>query len=393
MYKEYDYIIIGAGIAGCSVAHFLSKYSDSVLLIDRNSDVSQGASGAAGAFLSPLLGKPNKFKDLVTRALKFSTNYYLENITDETTNCGVVRIPKNNEDREKFESYIPYMDFPFNEEGEGYFFDIGSHVNAYGICSFLAKDVEKLFNYEVDRVKKDGVFWILQREYKAKNLILTTGADIELLEDEEYFNIRPVWGQKIDIYTTTCIDKNYHKECSVSFSRATEERDKNRVSVGATHHQFDCDVDMCNICIKGANINKTSSHAYSLDTSNSDTKKLLELANDIIDLQDVEVCDVKVGARASSVDYFPMVGKMIDSKATIEKYPHLINGSHVKDNMLLTYDNLFVLNGVGGRGFVLSPYLAYKLVENIVKNNELEEDIITHRLFKRWVKKYKLNNN
>lgn len=393
MYKEYDYIIIGAGIAGCSVAHFLSRYSNSVLLIDRNSDVAQGASGAAGAFLSPLLGKANKFKELVTRALKFSTDYYLENIEKEITNCGVVRIPKNDEDRKKFESYIPYMDFPFEEEGEGYFFPIGSHVSAYGVCSFLAKDVEKLFDYEVDRVKKDGDSWILEKEYKAKNLILTTGADIELLEDEEYFNIRAVWGQKIDIYTTTSIDKNYHKECSVSFSRFDKEKNKNLVSIGATHHRIDCDVDMCNICIKGANINKTSSHAYSIKTSNSDTTKLLELANDIIDLEDEEVCDIKVGARASSIDYFPMVGKMIDSKATIEKYPHLINGSHVKNDMLKTYDNLFVLNGVGGRGYVLSPYLAYNLVENIVNKKELDEDIITHRLFKRWVKKYKLKNN
>lgn len=393
MYKEYDYIIIGAGIAGCSVAHFLSKYSNSVLLIDRNSDVSQGASGAAGAFLSPLLGKPNKFKNLVTSALKFSTNYYLENIEKEITNCGVVRIPKDNEDKKKFESYIPHMDFPFQEEGEGYFFDIGSHVNAYEICNYLAKDVEKLFNYEIETIKKDNEFWLIEKEYKAKNLILTTGADIELLENEEYFNIRAVWGQKIDIYTTTNIAKNYHKECSVSFSKLDEKKNKNLVSIGATHHRFDCDVEMCNICIKGANINKTSSHAYSLTTSNNDTKKLLTLAKQIIDLQDVEVCDVKVGARASSIDYFPMVGKMIDSKSTIEKYPHLVNGSHIKDNMLITYDNLFVLNGLGGRGFVLSPYLAYNLVESIVKKNKLEKDIITHRLFKRWVKKYKLNSN
>lgn len=74
--QEFDYVIVGAGIAGCSLAHFLSKYSKSVLLIDKNEDVAFGASGAAGAFLSPLLGKPNKFKDLVTNALSFSMNYY-----------------------------------------------------------------------------------------------------------------------------------------------------------------------------------------------------------------------------------------------------------------------------------------------------------------------------
>ena len=50
MNKEYDYVIIGAGIAGCSLAYFLKKYSKSILLIDRNSNVAFGASGAAVLF-------------------------------------------------------------------------------------------------------------------------------------------------------------------------------------------------------------------------------------------------------------------------------------------------------------------------------------------------------
>ena len=387
MFKTYDYIIIGAGIAGCSTAYFLSKHSKSVLLIDRNCDVAQAASGAAGAFLSPLLGKENKFKELVSKSLKFSTSFYKENIPEEINNCGVVRIPKNEEDRKKFESYKPFMDFPYEEEGEGYFFEIGSQVNAYGICNFLAKNVEKAFDYEVNNIKKEDDKWLVNSDYQAKNLILTTGADVELIE-EDYFKIRAVWGQKIDVYTSNVIKKNYHKECSLSSSKFIKEKNKNRVSIGATHHRLTCDVDICNLCIQGANINKTSSHSYSLDTLSSDTQKLLKLANEIQKLDDVEVCDVKVGARASSVDYFPMLGKLIDSEKTIKEFPHLKNGSFIKDEMLSNIDNLFVLNGVGGRGYVLSPYLAKNLVDHIIKDKELNKDVTTQRLFKRWVKKH-----
>lgn len=387
MFKTYDYIIIGAGIAGCSTAYFLSKHSKSVLLIDRNCDVAQAASGAAGAFLSPLLGKENKFKELVSKSLKFSTSFYKENIPEEINNCGVVRIPKNEEDRKKFESYKPFMDFPYEEEGEGYFFEIGSQVNAYGICNFLAKNVEKAFDYEVNNIKKEDDKWLVNSDYQAKNLILTTGADVELIE-EDYFKIRAVWGQKIDVYTSNVIRKNYHKECSLSSSKFIKEKNKNRVSIGATHHRLTCDVDICNLCVQGANINKTSSHSYSLDTLSSDTQKLLKLANEIQKLDDVEVCDVKVGARASSVDYFPMLGKLIDSEKTIKEFPHLKNGSFIKDEMLSNIDNLFVLNGVGGRGYVLSPYLAKNLVDHIIKDKELNKDVTTQRLFKRWVKKH-----
>lgn len=388
MYKEYDYVIVGAGITGCSISYFLFEESKSILLLDRNCDVAQGASGAAGAFLSPLLGKNNKFKNLVTDALKFSTDFYLKNMPNEIINCGVVRIPKNNEDREKFNSYKPYMDFPYTEEDDGYFFPIGSQVNPYKICKQLSKNIEKKFNYEVSDIKKVDESWLINDEIKAKNLILTTGADISLIE-EKYFNIRAVWGQKIDIYSTTCINVNYHKECSLSVSRYNKNKNKNLISIGATHHRFNCDLDVCNHCIKTANINKMSYNSYTQNSVNNDTSKLLKLANDIKELKDVEVSDIKIGARASSVDYFPMVGGLIDSKATLEKFPHLKNGSHVKDEMLETIDNLYVINGVGGRGFVLSPYLANCLVEKIIKNNILNQDITTHRLFKRWVKKSK----
>ncbi len=116
---------------------------------------------------------------------------------------------------------------------------------------------------------------------------------------------------------------------------------------------------------------------------------MIALANDIIKLENVEVIDVKIGARASSNDYFPMLGALVDSKKSIEKYPHLLNGTHIKNSMLETINNLYVINGVGGRGFVLSPFLANELVEHIINNKEIEDNLTTHRLFKRWAKRQK----
>ena len=47
------------------------------------------------------------------------------------------------------------------------------------------------------------------------------------------------------------------------------------------------------------------------------------------------------------------------------------------------------MNGVGRRGIVLSPYLANELAEHIINNKEIEDNITTHRLFKRWAKRQK----
>jgi len=388
MNKEFDYVIIGAGIAGCSLAYFLGKYSKSILLIDRNSQVAFGASGAAGAFLSPLLGKPNDFKDLITKSLIFSINFY-KNLGEELiSNCGVCRIPKNEEDADKFESYKPYMDFEYTSMNDGYFFEIGSQVTPSLICEKLTKNIEKKLSYNVGKLEqKENSTWIINDEIYAKNIILTTGADVKHIK-EEYFDIRGVWGQKIDVSTTTQTNINYHKECSVSKASKIENTNLFKVSIGATHHKFNCDKNICNYCIETANINACS-RCYNDSIINNDSAKLIALANDIIKLENVEVIDVKIGARASSNDYFPMLGKLVDSKKSIEKYPHLLNGTHIKNSMLETINNLYVINGVGGRGFVLSPYLANELVEYIINNKEIEDNLTTHRLFKRWAKRQK----
>jgi tRNA 5-methylaminomethyl-2-thiouridine biosynthesis bifunctional protein len=381
--KEFDYVVVGAGIAGCSLAYFLSKYSQSVLLIDKNEDVAFGASGAAGAFLSPLLGKPNKFKDLITKALVFSTNFYKVNFPQLITNCGTCRIPKNQEDEDKFQTYIPFMDFEYEKYEDGYFFNIGSVVKSYEICKNLSQNVEKLFDYEVISIKKDSDFWLINDEIKAKNLFLTTGADISLI-DEKYLDLRAVWGQKIDVSTSTKVEINYHKECSLAQSTTD-----GITSIGATHHRFDENQINGSFDLKLKNINKITHDNYTKTIMENDVIELLKKANDIKKLDDVKVIDIKIGARASSVDYFPMVGKLVDSQKSFEKYPHLKNGFQIKNENLDLIDNLYIINGVGGRGFVLSLYLANNLVENIFNNQELEEEITTFRLFKRWAKKQK----
>lgn len=380
--KEFDYVIIGAGIAGCSLAYFLSKYSKSVLLIDKNENVAFGASGAAGAFLSPLLGKSNKFKDLVTKSLIFSTNFYKNNFPELITNCGTCRIPKNQEDEEKFQTYIPYMDFEYKKYEKGYFFEIGSVVKSYEICKNLSQNVEKLFNYEVEKIEKIEDLLFINNEVKAKKLFLTTGADISLIE-EKYFDLRAVWGQKIDISTSTNIEINYHKECSLAKSK------DNITSIGATHHRFEKNQIKGSYDLKLKNINNLNHDDYTKTIMQNDIDELLKKANDIKKLENIKIIDIKIGARASSIDYFPMVGKLIDSKKSFEKYPHLKNGFQIKNENLEMIENLYVLNGVGGRGFVLSLYLANLLVENIFNNQELEEEITNYRLFKRWAKKQK----
>ncbi len=382
--KKYDFIIIGAGISGCSLAYFLSFYSKNILLIDKNSDVAFGASGAAGAFLSPLLGIDNKFKSLVSKSLKFSIDFYKNNFSHLLTNCGTIRIPKNIEDEKKFQNYIPYMDFDFEKKEDGYFFPIGSTIKSYDVCKELSKDVDKLFDYEVKSIEQIDEQWKINDEFLASKLFLATGANIKLI-DEQYFDIRAVWGQKIDILSSTKVDVNYHKECSLS--KSIKQDGKEKISIGATHNRFFEDMQDSSYNLDCKNINLLIHNEKTKKIIEEDIEKLLKKANSIKKLENIEVIDVKIGARASSVDYFPMVGNLVDSQKSFLKYPHIKNGTHIKNENLELIPNLYTLNGVGGRAFVLAPFLAKTLVEFVINNKKMPEEIENFRLFVRWAKK------
>ncbi len=361
----YDYIIVGAGIAGSSTAYFLNKYNHNILVLEKNKTLNESASAAAGAFLSPLLGKPNEFKDLVNEALVFSSDFYQTNCSEFINNCGTLRIPKDAKAQEQFDSYKPYIDFEYSQKEDGFFFPIGSVVQSSNICQYMLSNISTQFDYEVVKIDFQDDIYTINDELKSKNLILTTGANISLA-NEEYFNIRPVWGQRIDIQTSTEVTYNYHKACSLSVAKKTD-NNTYQCSIGATHHRF----------------------VLEKEVDSKDTDILLDLANDIKKLENVKVINEIAGARASSVDYFPIVGELIDSSTTLEKYPYIKHGSKVPSKDYISHKNLYVLNGVGGRGFVLSPYLAYHLVENIINNQPLPDSITTHRLFQRWSRKLK----
>ena len=51
------------------------------------------------------------------------------------------------------------------------------------------------------------------------------------------------------------------------------------------------------------------------------------------------------------------------------------------------YENLYMINGSGGYGFVLAPYLAKILKENMMSGKKISDRLSPARFFARWAKK------
>ena len=103
--KIYDIAVVGAGVAGVMVAWWAKRFDKSVLVIDRANSPATGGSSAAGAFISPKLGKANALTNLTNDAFKFSSKFYSKFFSEYFEQSGMVRFAKDESDLANLEYY------------------------------------------------------------------------------------------------------------------------------------------------------------------------------------------------------------------------------------------------------------------------------------------------
>ena len=113
--------------------------------------------------------------------------------------------------------------------------------------------------------------------------------------------------------------------------------------------------------------------------------ELKDSASRLIDTSDFELVKTYCGMRSGSRDFAPVVGKVIDT-ASMLNYPNILNGRKYQP---IYIQNLFIINGLGARGFALAPYLANELASHIVKQSEIDNRVNPDRLFWNWIRKMK----
>ncbi|MCK9492361.1 MAG: FAD-binding oxidoreductase [Sulfurimonas sp.] len=374
----YDYLIIGAGSAGCAIAHFLNKAGKSVAIIDRDG-VASGASGAAGAFLSPLAGKKNPYNSFVNDSLTFSLDFYEKLSSESFIKKGVLRVADENFSKDSLnelenEYYSSQKlrtissDF---KDIEGFFYKEAAYINPSEIlhkmiegCDLYIKEIIEL-KYEDEIYSADGV--------KTKNIILTQGVSNSLV-DSPYIGLSPIFGLRLDAKTTTKVPFNIHKSISIS----TNKKD-NTIAIGATQQRHDSSEIFCN-----TSCDKCS---FYVDDEKAQVEYLLNKANELIELKDLEVIKTYTGARSSIKSYFPVVGKLVDYNASLKKYPSIKNGTMIPKESLLYHPNIYIINALGSRGFVFAPYLAKILSQYLLENLEIPSEISTQKLFFKYARK------
>lgn len=360
----YDVAIIGAGINGSACAYELSKAGKRVALFDKKG-IASGGSGAAGAFISPKFSKSGELKELLDTAFKYSMTYYEKEFPHLLTKSKLLHIAKDEYDDEIFRVYKTNTNLELlklqAQERETICINAGV-VNAKPLCEAMAKSATFL-KQEVESLEYRDDSWVINETYSAKELILATGAYKQLMP-EPYIQLRGVWGHRIDIETSTHNPYSLHQFVSISPSK------DGVLAVGATHNVYYHP--------------ESSKEVYNIEEGR---EELLEKASRTLKLENVKVLKDYTGLRSGSFDYMPLVGPLVLSNETLQNSSIHFQTKKPNYEEYTYYPNLTMINGSGGYGFVLAPYLAKMLTEYILSGKEIDKRLQAARFFARWAKK------
>ena len=376
----YDIAIVGAGINGCSVAYEFLQEGKSVILFDKEG-VASGGSGAAGAFISPKFSKSGELRAMLDAAFCYSLNYYKTNFPHSFKASQLLHIAKDDKDDAMLHQYKKNSAFELEKASQEVLDSLSERakkreyislnaaiVNAQSVCQEMSQDV-KFVCEKVENLRYDDGFWLINETYSAKEVVLATGAYEKVIK-EPYIDVRGIWGHRVDVETSTKNPYSLHQ--FVSISKSSGEDDKNLLAIGATHNiHYHPD---------------KNKEAYDIEKGRAE---LLEKAAQTMNLKDVKIIKDYVGLRSGSVDYMPLLGSLIISEETIKNCGTRLQDKRISYDAFTYYPNLYIINGSGGYGFVLAPYLANILKEFILNGKTIDKSIAPARYFARWARRRK----
>lgn len=348
--REFDYIIVGRGLAGTVLALSLIKENKKVLIIDEPS-LSSSSKVAAGLF------QPMTFKRTVEtwegyNSISQATSFYQwaeelleENFfhplpmyrmfssfeeqnnwslkVSETRLSNLIGENKNEEAdscHSKFGygsvNHAGYLDIPkLLRESENYFNSFDCILN------------EKV-NYQEIIISNDNVSY---KENKASKIIFCEGWLIKNNPWFEYIPMKPVKGE---ILTINIADKKFNS--IITGGLFSVPRIEGDYKVGSNYNWKE--------------LNEISTESIKSDFTNE--------ISEILDTKTITITNHVAGIRPASHDRRPIIGQ------------------HPK------FENLFLFNGLGARGVALAPFTSNFLVQNLISKSEIPSEININRFSK-----------
>lgn len=350
-----DAIIIGAGIAGCSMAEALARRGWTVTLLERNSAPAQEASGNPAGLLHPMLAKDDNLAARFSRAAYLYGLRLLQRLDDGHLPWGregILELAADENEatlqrtccRNMPDDYVSWLDQAAASRraglpvaAGGWWFPHGAWVDPAALCrALLASAGPALtthYNCEVSAIRnQDGRWHVLDTQGRsiasARHLILANAHAASQLVPELALTLRRIRGQ-LSYLPSQALAGLQTALCGAGYAIRT----KTMTVVGASFVEDDADATL-----------RAAEHADNL-------RKLAALLPGFSPPADSSNLPGRVSFRTASHDRLPLVGTLPQARFRVQY--SLAN--------LPRQQGLHALLGFGARGLSWAPLAAETL--------------------------------
>ena len=360
--EQAHIIIVGAGLAGCTVARALCQAGRRVTLLDRHDRASQASSNPT-ALLRPHPVKSGAFINQLQRAAYQYCLDLLDNLEQKKNLskpvnkqfCGVIRLV---DDESHWQDDDHSILVTQNEAAKlaamalpsaGLYSERAGWVDIGSLCDALISSspgLQMIEHWSAHRLSRVGEHWQLSKadgteQLKADAVVLAGGATGTDLLSGQYLPLQLSSGQ-----LTICTLAGAGPDCCIAGKRFLIP-EAGRITIGATHHRNNRSI---------------------VATTEADEENL-NAAAELLQINTIALQPIKTwrSVRASTADRLPVVGGVPDTAWYQQAYQLLRHGDRHRSWPAARYHpGLFMLTGLGSRGLLYAPLCAEILASQML---------------------------
>ena len=383
--------IIGAGIAGTSIAFALNRRGWQTTIIERRKTIAAEASGNPMGIIAPRLTASENAHDgrFYAAAWRFLLSV-LEVVSASRSEiiynrCGALQLAIRAEENQRQKSIAdtailpkPFLFQVSSKDGSdiaghkipysALYFPHGGWLNPPAFCAALARMSSTLLSVDAISLScKDGVWKIADStgrvQTQADVVILANGIDVSRIPFTSLLPLAAMRGQ-ISMISPTDISKSLRTV--LSFGPYITPPHLGAHCVGATYDSIDYSQNTTQVAACEAD------DARNIEAINSALPDMLSGTHTIAPYH-------RAAIRCTSPDHLPIAGPVPDQFEFLRDYADLRHGHPWTKHPKAAYQKgLYVLTGLGSRGLTSAPLAAETIAAHI--SNEpwpLERDLIT----------------
>ncbi|NOT16311.1 MAG: FAD-dependent 5-carboxymethylaminomethyl-2-thiouridine(34) oxidoreductase MnmC [Methylotenera sp.] len=357
-------VIIGGGIAGCTVAYALANRGLSVTLLERNASTASEASGNPQAMLYPRISGDDEASQFALACYLYSLDFLktLDLSPDALDICGMLQLGFNPRELARIQK-VAKLNYPeeivkyvtadeastlagIELTQDALYFKNAAWLNPQHLCQRLTahKNIStKTLNNVCNILKNNNLFEIYSNEGligKSAIVIIANANEAQNLGLNLHLNTQKVRGQVSLLSATEMSQQVKTIICSDGYLSPE------------SHHQH---------CLGATFSTQNLSGTLNKDDDLSNLDSLKSASTPLFENLKNNITGGRVSFRCSSQDYFPLVGQLLDNTQLTLQPPR----PNAKKETLPWINGLYINVAHGSRGFTSAPFCAEFLAQMI----------------------------